>query len=129
MMFLCLFSSVLLLFSSRVTAQNCQEIGTLETCGYNYTGHNMQVYPNPVTTNIADAARYLQPLQSLKDSGCSPHLQSFICSALLPECNTWRGPCKSLCDVVTGDCAAWIIQNDQRLIVLQLTSTLFNCSR
>uniref|UniRef100_A0A3Q3GF73 FZ domain-containing protein n=1 Tax=Kryptolebias marmoratus TaxID=37003 RepID=A0A3Q3GF73_KRYMA len=53
-----------------------------------------------------DANLALEQFSTLVQSGCSPHLKSFLCSVHFPKCVSGKAvsPCRTLCEQARASC-------------------------
>lgn len=111
---------IVLALASNAVAQDCENIGTLLNCPYNRTMYGSPYY----TTNsdrlssIAAASAYLPQLQDVIDSNCSKQMLRFGCATLFPSCDTGYGPCRSLCHMITTECATEFVEHLQVAFVV-----------
>jgi len=69
--------------------------------------YKQTVYPNHLGhTTQEEAGFLLHTFQPMVNSGCSPHLKSFLCSVFTPECvdGRPRAPCRATCELARSGC-------------------------
>ena len=81
-------------------------------------------FPNPVTLSL-DSAISSVAFYDAATQLC-PRYFIYFCLALMPQCtaNTFRGPCRSFCELVSSDCLGSFAETDK-----QIECILSECSR
>ncbi|XP_019719425.1 atrial natriuretic peptide-converting enzyme-like [Hippocampus comes] len=74
----------------------CKDLPYTETVMPNILGHKTQ----------EDVSVQVNAYYTLVNLGCSPHLKTFLCSVLTPECKSGKArlPCRTLCELVRSSC-------------------------
>ncbi|XP_057690735.1 atrial natriuretic peptide-converting enzyme-like isoform X2 [Corythoichthys intestinalis] len=80
----------------RITEPLCTDLQYSQTVLPNVLGHK----------NQEEVGVQVSSYYSLINLACSPHLKTFLCSVLTPECKAGkaRTPCRTLCELVRSSC-------------------------
>ncbi|XP_061675598.1 atrial natriuretic peptide-converting enzyme-like [Syngnathoides biaculeatus] len=79
-----------------ITESLCKDLPYTQTVMPNILGHKTQ----------EEVAVQVNAYYTLVNMACSPHLKTFLCSVLTPECKAGkaRPPCRTLCELVRSSC-------------------------
>ncbi|XP_077382428.1 uncharacterized protein LOC144021973 [Festucalex cinctus] len=79
-----------------ITEPFCKDLPYTETVMPNILGHKTQ----------QDVGQQVNSYYTLVNAECSPHLKTFLCSVLTPECKAGKArlPCRTLCELVRSSC-------------------------
>ncbi|XP_061631281.1 uncharacterized protein LOC133478967 isoform X1 [Phyllopteryx taeniolatus] len=79
-----------------ITERLCKDLPYTQTVMPNVLGHKTQ----------EEVGMQANTYYTLVNTACSPHLKTFLCSVLTPECKAGkaRRPCRSLCELVRSSC-------------------------
>ncbi|XP_061144583.1 uncharacterized protein LOC133160692 isoform X2 [Syngnathus typhle] len=79
-----------------ITEPLCKDLPYTQTVMPNLLGHSTQ----------KDVGIQLKAYSNLVSLACSPHLKTFLCSVLTPECLAGKArlPCRTMCELVRSSC-------------------------